>query len=289
MIGVAKAPERRVILLEIWLFAPAAAALAALVLFMIAPSRSRRADEWRGTPFAHRGLHGDGVEENTLEAFERACRAGVGIELDVQLSRDGEAVVFHDETLMRLAGDPRRVDQVDWAELRSMRLCRGGRIPSLKEALERIDGRAPLLVELKNGRGNRRLCETATALLRGYRGAYLVESFNPLMLRWLKKHAPDVVRGQLVGAAPLYLAVHAGRVGAFALSKLTLNFLARPDFIAYDVSASRYAVPRVQRRLFHAPLAAWTVRDEETYRACAGRGEMPIFEGFVPDGEAARS
>ena len=275
-------------LLKIWMLAPAAASLAGLALFMIAPSRSRRADDWRGTSFAHRGLHGGGVEENTMEAFERACEAGVGIELDVQLSRDGKAVVFHDETLMRLAGDPRRVDQVDWAELQSLKIGQSGRIPAFDEVLARVDGRVPLLVELKNGRRNRRLCETATALLRGYRGAYLVESFNPLMLRWLKKNAPDVVRGQLVGAAPLYLAVHAGRIGAFVLSKLTLNFLARPDFIAYDVSASRYAVPRVQRKLFHAPLAAWTVRDEETYRKCAGRGEMPIFEGFIPDSEPAQ-
>ncbi len=110
------------------------------------------------------------------------------------------------------------------------------------------------------------------------------------MLRWLKKGRPGHRPGAAVGAAPLYLAVHAGRVGAFVLSSSwTPNFLARPDFIAYDVSASRdRRAVRVQRKPFHVPLAAWTVRDEETYRKCAGRGEMPIFEGFIPDSEPAQ-
>ena len=106
-----------------WLIALALALLAALAVFLIAPARAHRANAWRGTAFAHRGLHGDGAEENTLEAFERACCAGYGIELDVQLSRDGEVVVFHDDSLRRMTGDARRVDQLDWAQLRALRDC----------------------------------------------------------------------------------------------------------------------------------------------------------------------
>ena len=251
-------------------------------VFVIAPARSKRAEAWKGTAFAHRGLHGEGVDENTLEAFERACRLGVGIELDVQMTRDGELVVFHDEGLTRLAGDPRRVDEVDWAELKAMTLKEGGRVPAFEEVLKLVDGRVPLLVELKSGRSNRKLCEGTMALLKAYEGRYVVESFNPLMLRWLKKHAPEVVRWQLVGAKPSYLAVM-GWPGAVVLSTLSLNFLARPDFVAYDVDAVHFAAPSVQRALFHTTMAAWTVRDEETWQGCMDRGEMPIFENFVPE------
>ena len=145
-----------------------------------------------------------------------------------------------------------------------------------------MDGRVPLLVELKSGRSNRKLCEGTMALLKAYEGRYVVESFNPLMLRWLKKNAPEVVRGQLVGAKPSYLAVM-GWPGAVVLSTLSLNFLARPDFVAYDVEAKHFATPRVQRLLFHTTMAAWTVRDEETWQSCMARNEMPIFEDFVPE------
>lgn len=258
-------------------------ALIALALFLIAPSPSRRAESWRGTMFAHRGLHSGGVAENTLEAFERACRAGYGIELDVQLSRDGAVMVFHDDDLKRMTSDARRVDEVDREELQSMTLSGRGRIPTFEETLARIDGRAPLLVELKNGRQNRKLCEDTLKLLRAYPGKYLVESFNPLILRWFRRNAPDVVRGQLVGARPAYIAAHFGAAGALALSTLSLNFLARPDFVAYDVSAAHFSAPRIQRALFHTPMAAWTVRDAETCAQCLARGEMPIFEGFLPE------
>lgn len=258
-------------------------ALTALGLFFVAPSPGRRrANAWRKTAFAHRGLHGAGASENSLEAFEAACRAGFGVELDVQLSRDGVAVVFHDDTLFRMTGDARRVDEVEWAELARLRLKDGGRIPTLDEALRCIAGRAALLVELKNGRCNARLCAIVRDRLRSYSGAYLIESFHPLILRWFRKNAPEMLRGQLVGARAAYLASQ-GPLGAFLLSTLSLNFLAQPDFVAYDVSARHFTAPRVQRALFHTPLAAWTVRDPDTYADCLSRGEMPIFEGFVPD------
>lgn len=257
--------------------------LIALFLFLISPSpKHRRADKWKGTLFAHRGLHGDGLTENTLEAFERACVHGCGIELDVQLSKDGAVVVFHDDTLERLTGDKRRVDQVDFDELRSLTLIGGGRIPSFEEVLRRVNGRVPLLVELKNGKRNDELCAKTAALLKNYKGAYVMESFNPLILKWWRKNEPSIIRGQLVGAKVSYLATM-GPVVAFLLSRLLLNFLARPDFVAYDVNAVKFNAPKVQRALFHTPLAAWTVRDAGLCHECLERGEMPIFEGFIPE------
>lgn len=257
--------------------------LLALAAFILAPSAGKkRAETWRGTLFAHRGLHDASAAENSLEAFEQACRGGYGIELDVQLSKDGHVVVFHDDNLQRMTGDARRVDAVDLSELKRLRLNGLGAIPTLEEALACVGGRVPLLVEIKNGKRNRELCEKTMQLLRRYNGRYIVESFNPLILRWLKKNAPEVIRGQLVGAKVSYIAARMGMAQAIVLSTLSLNFLARPDFVAYDVSASNFSAPKIQRALFHTPLAAWTVRDEKTCRECLERGESPIFEGFRP-------
>lgn len=260
-----------------------ALALILLILFMITPSLKKRAKPWRGTLFAHRGLHGNGIAENTLAAFGRAVDNGFGIELDVQLSRDGVVVVFHDDDLKRMTGDARRVDEVDLAELKEFDLGGEGRIPTFSEVLELVNGKVPLLVEIKSGKRNSELCEKTMALLNPYAGRYVLESFNPLVLKWMRKNAPQVIRGQLVGAIPSYIEADHGRLTAFILSALSLNFLSRPDFIAYDVMAKRFPAPRIQRALYKITMAAWTVRDIETCRECLARGEMPIFEGFMPD------
>lgn len=260
----------------------ALAALTALYMFIFAPSRRRkRMAAWRGTVFAHRGLHGGGVCENTLEAFERACSAGLGIELDVQLSRDGKVVVFHDDDLARMTGDSRRVDEVDFADLQTLAFADGRNMPSFEEVLRLVNGRAPLLVELKNGRRNNELCTKTLELLRGCKGKYMIESFNPLIVRWFRKHASNVLRGQLVTGMEGYMPQF-GKGVARVLSALGLNFLARPDFVAYDVDCD-FAAPKLQRRLFRAPMACWTVKTKERYAQALEMGEMPIFEGFVPD------
>lgn len=256
--------------------------LIAFTVFLLAPSlRKNRADFLRGMPFAHRGLHDEERMENSLEAFDAACRHNFGIELDVQLSADGTVVVFHDGALARMTGDPRQVDEVVLAELKSLTLKGKGRIPTLEETLACVNGRVPLLVEIKNGKRNAELCRKTMALLDAYHGKYVVESFSPLILRWLKKHSPETIRGQLVGARVAYLATM-GPAVAFILSRLLLNFLARPDFVAYDVEAVHFTAPKIQRHFFHTPLAAWTIRDEAAYRACISRGESPIFENFIP-------
>lgn len=257
--------------------------LSIVALFMIAPSRSNRAYAWRGTLFAHRGLHENGLTENTAEAFEAACERGFGIELDVQLSRDGEVVVFHDVDLKRMANDDRRVDQVDSAELRTIELVGGGHISTFQEALALVNGRVPLLVELKYCKHNAELCRKTASLLKSYSGEYIIESFNPLIVQWWRRHEPETIRGQLVGAKVAYQLASAGRLTAFVLSKMLLNFLGRPDFIAYDINAHKFAAPKLQRTLFHTSLAAWTVNDAEVCQGCLERGEMPIFEGFIPE------
>lgn len=258
-------------------------ALLALYFWMVAPSGGcKRARKWGGTAFAHRGLHNDVVSENSLGAFEAACNRGFGIELDVQLTRDGRLVVFHDDNLQRMTGDTRRVDALDFDQLQALPLPDGSRIPAFEAVLRCVDGRVPLLVELKNGKQNQLLCQKTLECLRGYKGPYIVESFNPMILRWFKQNAPEIIRGQLVSEKASYMPDFSVFV-AVILSNLALNMLARPDFVAYDVSAEGFYAPRIQRKLFSTPLAAWTVTDSNLYDELIDRGEMPIFEGFLPN------
>ena len=217
--------------------------------------------------------------ENTLPAFEAACRGGYGIELDIQFSRDGEVVVFHDDTLKRLTGDARKVSAVPLAELRGMALgdVQGARIPTLRETLDLVDGRAPLLIELKTGSQNAKLCAALMEHLKDYKGRYIVESFNPLIVRWFRRNAPQVIRGQLVCPMKEYRP-KANGLAAFAMAGLLFNVITRPDFVAYDVNARRFFSPHFQRFMFRTPMAAWTVRRESIARLVSHRQEMPIFE-----------
>ena len=257
-----------------------------LTLFLTCPNlRRARTADWHGQPFAHRGLHDAkaGVIENTLPAFEAACRKGYGIELDIQFSADGEVVVFHDDDLKRLCGDARRVCDVPLAELQALPLggVEGAHIPTLAAVLERVNGSVPLLIELKTGSRNARLCAALMARLEGYRGRYLVESFNPLIVRWFRKNAPQVVRGQLVCPMREYRP-KANGAAAFAMAGLLFNALTRPDFVAYNANARRFFSPHFQRFAFRTPMAAWTVRSAPMAKLIEARGEMPIFEGIDP-------
>ncbi len=237
---------------------------------------------WKGQKFAHRGLHdvGRGIVENTLPAFQAARDNGFGMELDIQFSKDMQVVVFHDDDLLRLAGDPRKVWELTLEELQALPLAGvdSARIPTLKDVLRAVDGKVPLLIELKNGPFNRQLCEALMEHLKDYDGAYLVESFSPLIVTWFRFNQPQLVRGQLVGPMQSYRPDVDG-FSAFFMAGLLCNFLGRPDFVAYDVNAPRFFSPHFQRFMFRTPMACWTVKDPQTAALVARRHEMGIFEG----------
>lgn len=260
--------------------------LAAVAVFLTAPNFHRhRMKRWRHQRFAHRGLHDaeNGIVENTLPAFDAACAHGYGMELDLQFTKDMQVVVFHDDTLARLVGDPRRVSACTLDELKAMRLLgfEDARIPTLREMLDTVNGRTPLLIELKTGKHNAKLCRALMEALADYRGEYIVESFNPLIVAWFRRHAPQVVRGQLVCPLRDYQP-EANRVSAFFMAGLFLNCLTRPDFVAYDCNAPRFFSPHFQRFVFHTPMAAWTVRTASMQGLIEGRGEISIFERIRP-------
>ena len=256
----------------------AASVLVPLAMLFPGGSTKRQRLPFQGVNFAHRGLHtrDKSIPENSLPAFERAARAGYGMELDVQLSKDGQVVVFHDDTLDRVCGVHARVDEKTWAELRELRLCGTEYgIPLFSEVLNTVRGRGPLIVELKNGRRNRELCEKTSALLATYRGDVCIESFNPLIVAWFRLHAHDLVRGQLAAPRKEYLN-QMGRVKAFLLSRCLLNFLGRPQFIAYKIG---YRPPSVRlAEHLGAMKVGWTSHEPRNER---GRDAV-IFEFYRP-------
>lgn len=215
-------------------------------------------------PFAHRGLHGDGRVENSLSAFEAALAAGHGMECDVQLSRDGVAFVFHDETLDRLTDETgpvadRTAEALDQIPLKGST----DRIPRLSELLARIGGAQALLIEIKApSRRIAALCEAVTRDLARYAGPVAVMSFNPLVGRWFSRHAPDVLRG-------LVVTEHGKGEARGAISRWLAQWQASPQFLAYDIRdlPSPFAAKARSRGL---PVFTWTVRTD-AQRETAGR------------------
>lgn len=244
-----------------------------LYLFLIFPADGRKAEGWKGRYIAHRGLHSGSVVENTLPAFAAAIGKGYGIELDVQLSSDGVAVVCHDYDLKRVFGDERKVAALTAEELKKIG------VPTFAEVLALIDGRVPLVAEMKGESLSTDVCAKAAELLDRYTGEYCIESFNPMHLRWFKKHRPQVVRGQLSTA---FGKKRDGKRNFlhFFLRHLLLNFLSRPHFISYE--HIYYGVSVRLCRLFGAVTACWTPQSGEECDQAKPHYDFFIFEGFEP-------
>ena len=255
---------------------------AAVPLFMLAPGRASRRQKapFLGRNFAHRGLHtpDKAVPENSLEAFRLAAENGYGVELDVQLSKDGQVVVFHDDTLDRVCGVHGRVDDFDYSELSRMKLC-GSKwgVPLFSDVLGVIAGRGPVICELKTGPHNAELCRKTYQLISSYRGDICIESFDPRIVAWFRFHAKDLVRGQLATLPANYPEdVTGGKPFAFLAGHTLLNFLGRPQFIAYEVGRQPLSVRLAQ--LLGAMKIAWTSHD---VRNEAGKDAV-IFEYYKP-------
>ncbi len=258
--------------------------LTALYFLLIMPRPSSKPDM---APilcdYAHRGLFdNETLPENSLGAFRAAAARGIGIELDVQLSSDGEVMVFHDYHLNRICQEDIRLCELSATELKQRRLLGTDyTIPTLQEVLTAVNGRVPLLIEIKGEDLNEDICWKLAPILDAYGGDYCVESFNPMYLHWFKKHRPDVVRGQLV--TNLIKEKKSGnRVLNFFLSYLMLNVLSRPDFIACNGKYQGGPALFFCRYLFKTPLFLWTVRHEKAFALNRSRGIYSIFEGFLP-------
>jgi glycerophosphoryl diester phosphodiesterase len=236
------------------------------------PSGRSELERLGAVPFAHRGLHGGALVENSVGAIAAAVAQGYGVELDVQLSRDGEAMVFHDYELGRLTAERGPVAERSAAELQALRLnvC-GEKIPLLSEVLGLVRGRSPLLIEVKSPhRRVARLCSAVAEALKGYQGSVGAMSFNPQVGAWFARHAPDVPRGLVV--------TENGRRGLRGrIERPFALWRAQADFLAYDVRdlPSRFAAA-VRRR--GIPVYTWTVRSAADRTRAAAHADQIIFE-----------
>lgn len=260
-------------------------AIALLLLFAISPRRRRNTAPFDQTIYAHRGLHHNegGIPENSLAAFAAAAKAGYGVELDVQLTADQQVVVFHDNNLKRMCGVDKRVDELTYAEIQSYRLLNSDQcIPLLSDVLEVLNG-TTLLCEFKAMRSytDTFLCSITLPMLDTYKGAVCIESFNPLMVRWFRKHAPQYIRGIL---SMKFEPGDVARPLRFPLSSLFTNCLCRPDFIAYQHTDHSQPFFRLCR-CFKPLTIAWTVQSAADAIQSKEYFDTYIFEGYLPPSE----
>ena len=235
---------------------------------------------WR---YAHRGLHNPERPENSLAAFQAAVDAGYGMELDIHLLKDGQLAVIHDSALQRTTGAEGRVEDLTAAQLCEYYL--GGTeqsIPDFRQVLALVDGKVPLIVELKSVSNNyKELCETACNMLERYNGPYCIESFDPRCVYWLRKHRPHLIRGQLVERFTKST-VKVPWILKFCLTYQLFNFLLLPDFVAHEFGCRKTLSNRLVRKLWGIQGVSWTLRTKEQFDTALSEGLLPIFENFIP-------
>lgn len=255
-------------------------------LFASAPGIHKKT-KWQhltGWDYAHRGLYDNehGIPENSIAAFRRAVDKGYGIELDVHLTADNQLVVFHDDTLTRMCGVNKKISSFLYSDLMQLRLLGTEEgIPLFKDVLELIDGKVPLIIELKvDGSNQNLLCPLVWQLLSRYKGDYCIESFHPFVLQWFKRHEPQVVRGQL--SCNFFKENPHCDIVLFLMSNLMTNFFTHPDFIAYKYLDLDNPAVIFNRKLFHIMTVVWTIPGKPTYDRFKNKVDAMIFEGFEP-------
>lgn len=234
----------------------------------------------RKIPIAHRGLHNSSDRpENSYAAFDYAVENNFPIELDLQMTADEKLIVFHDENLFRMTGFKQKVSTVKLEEIKKLRLLNSNQaIPLFSELLEHINGKVPLLIEIKNYARPNSFEEKVISDLKNYKGEFALQSFNPLTVRWLKRNAPHIVRGQISSRfrglpVPLHY--------KYILRNLTLNFTAKPHFINYNIDDLPHLPVEIYRN-YGIPIIAWTVKTPQQMKKANDLCDNFVFENLNP-------
>ncbi len=238
-------------------------------------------------PIAHRGLHDRdrGIIENTRSAVQAAIDAGYGIEVDLQLSADSRAMVFHDAALERLTLASGNLIEYTAKELQNIDFAQTpDRIMTLEELLDLVAGNVPLFLEIKSRWGHVGALEEAVAnALATYSGPAAIMSFDPESVAYFRHNAPHVTRGIVAGGFhDTNAKMRFSFLRRFSLRHLLHWTRTKPEFVAYNVKYLNYPAPRIARRLFNISLLAWTVRNEDDLNQVNLFGAIPIFEGMRP-------
>jgi len=286
--------------------------LAVLYLLIIMPRMTGRPDREPhiSVLYAHRGLHDNSSDapENSMAAFKKAVEAGYGIECDVQLTRDGIPVIFHDFTLKRVAryaegqaiGDgplnedgsvsvPGKISNYTYEQLQQFHLLSSDeKIPKFEDFLKLVDGRVPLIVELKIELKDLSVCPAVDKLLSDYKGVYCIESFNPLGVLWYRKNRPHIMRGQLSDEFHKEDPKEFNTILYFGLTHLFFNFLTKPDFIAFNRKYPKSISLWINRHLYKCLTAAWTIKSQEQLDKATEDFDIYIFDSFIPEDKSYR-
>lgn len=212
---------------------------------------------------AHRGFHNKekGIPENSLVAFSEAIKNNYIIELDIHLLKDGNIVVFHDDNLIRMTGVNKLIKDCTYEEIKKLKLYgTNHNVPLLKEVLNLIDNKVPLILELKTDNKVGKLEEKLMEEISKYTGKYVVKSFNPLSVYWFKRYYPEIIRGQLS-----YDFEHDSftKVKKIILKNMLLNFITKPDFISYGIKS--LPNKRVQKFRKRKLVLGWTITNNNDY------------------------
>lgn len=264
--------------------------LGAGYLYSISPNKDRtrrkRLLPFEAVRIAHRGLFDNQAEypENSLSAFKRAMDYGFGIELDVRLTKDGIPIVFHDEDLNRVCKINKKIEELTYNDLKRYTIFNSNEhIPRLDQVLELINGKVPLVIEIKAEYSVSEICRKTMFQLYRYPGHYCIESFSPFVLAWFEKHEPYVLRGQLsMDFFNESTQINKPFAVKFAAKNLMINIISHPDFISYELDGTN-SVPMILERKFHeAKTAAWGVHSKEDLKFADQFFDIIIFDGFIP-------
>ena len=238
----------------------------------------------RGWLYAHRGLYGGSIPENSLKAFQAALDAGYGIELDVHLLKDGTLAILHDSDLKRMTGKEGFLEDLTKEDLDTCYLDGTEEtIPTFRQVLDLFDGKAPMIVELKSWKDNcPELCQAACDMLADYKGVYCLESFDPRCVQWLHKNRPQLIRGQLSENFIKRLKGKQPWILRFIATYQLQSFVTRPDFIACRYSDRKNLSNHLCRKFWHIQGVSWTIRTEQELAQAQKEGWIPIFESIRP-------
>ena len=233
-------------------------------------------------PIAHRGLHSNNssIPENSLIAFQKAIDLNYAIELDVHITADNEVIVFHDDTFERMCGLNKRIQQTTLQEIKELRLLQSdNEIPLLSEVFSLVNSRVPILIEVKNKNKVGRFEEIVLNNLKKYKGDIAIQSFNPMSVGWFAKNASEIIRGQL---SSNFKGEKMNGFIKFLLKGMFLNFISKPNFIAFDVEAMPNKKVETLRKK-GLPILCWTIKTNEDYKKIKEVCDNIIFEGFTPN------
>lgn len=262
-----------------------------LVLYLgsMKPRSIRYPEIWKkfeDVEIAHRGFFNNKEEypENSLPAFQRAVDAGFGIELDVQMTKDGRLVVFHDGTLHRMCKDDRMLVDLTFDECQQFFLKKSGqKIPLYEDVLKVIDGKVPLIVEIKHEGTPLVTVEKTLEMMKDYKGLYVVESFDPSVVHWLRKNRPDIIRGQLAEDYSENESMN------WFIKKILTNFMlnwwTKPDFVAFDFHCRNFTCFKHMCSCFRFKKVCWTIKDAVQLDEAKKVFDVCIFDSFDPRAE----